>query len=35
MTRNEMIEQIHVIVDRAYESGWNAGYSAGVHKEEE
>jgi len=32
MTRDEMIAQVKVIIDRAYESGWNEGYTEGWEK---
>jgi hypothetical protein len=30
MTRDEMIAQIAIVIDRAYENGWDEGYRRGL-----
>jgi hypothetical protein len=34
MTRDEMIAQMTVFIDRAYENGWDEGYRRGLEDQD-
>lgn len=34
MTRDEMIAQMTILIDRAYEAGWDEGYHRGLDENE-